>query len=355
MEYRAFPATGDKVSAIGFGTMGLGGAFGAVNIAEGVRSIHFALDNGVNFFDTARHYGNAEEILGRALREWKGEKPFIATKIQSHGKDNTRWAIPPKVEETFPRHRIREDTETSLRNLGVERIDLLQLHLYWPNWGTGGYWLDELLELQLEGKIRAIGVSAPDHRHDVLLPLVLARKIDAVQTILNIFDPLALDSLVPACAANGIAVIARCVLDEGGLTGFLNEDTVFEADDFRASYFEEVPRRQYIGHVDALRSYLPAEAPDLPSLALKYAIRHPGVTTALTSMHILEHARKNIGAAAGPPLSDAAFYELYTRHRWVNNLYHSKYWSGANDLDKANARQAPSPSQTRTATSNSNE
>ncbi len=336
MRYRQFYNTGDNVSVIGYGAMGLGGAFGSFSKEEAIKSVLLSLECGVNYIDTARHYGNSEEILGTALSQWKGEPPFIATKIQSHGKNNTRWAIPPSVEVTFPKDLIRKNTEDSLRRLKRDYIDLMQLHLYWPNWGIEGYWLDELLQLKEEGKIKALGVSNPDHRHDTVLPLVNSGNIDAVQTIVNIFDPLALDSLVPICAENKVAVIARCILDEGGLTGFLDSQTSFEESDYRKSYFDEVPREQYIGHVNVLKKFVPSEASSLAKLALKFVLKHPGITTALSSMHVEEYAKENISVADEEPLSDEAFYELYTRNRWVNNLYHSKYWSEENDLDRAN-------------------
>lgn len=336
MQYTTFGPTGQRVSRLGYGAMGLGGAFGSFDEAEGIRSVLRYLELGGNLIDTARHYGNSEGILGKALTQWSGERPFIATKIQSHGPDNTRWAIPPPVETTFPRHLIRQNTEDSLRLLGVDCIDLMQLHLYWPTWGTSGYWLDELLTLKEEGKIRSIGVSLPDHRADVGLPLVLSGAIDAVQVILNSFDPQALDCLIPICQQRGVAVLARCVLDEGGLTGFLTEQTVFEEHDFRKTFFEEVPRRQYIDRVDALRQYVPEYASSLAALALKFVLAHPGVTTALASMHIEQHALANLAAVDEPALPDEIANELRTKHRWIRNFYTSKYWSGANDLDKAN-------------------
>jgi methylglyoxal reductase len=336
MQHTNFAKSTEKVSRLGFGAMGLGGAFGKFDESEGIRSVHLALDKGVNFFDTARHYGRSEEILGKAFEQWGGNRPFIATKIQSHGKGNSRWAIPPLVEEVFPKHRIRLDTEESLRNLKTDCIDLMQLHLYWPTWGTSGYWLDELLQLKEEGKIRYIGVSNPDHRHETVLPLVMSGCIDAVQTIVNIFDPQALDCLVPICEQYKVAVIARCVLDEGGLSGFLKEDTVFEKVDFRKSYFDEIPRKQYIQHINALRKFIPNQAASLASLAIKYVLHHPAVTTAIASMHIEQFANENIEALDEPPLTEEVFYELYTVHRWIKNLYHSKYWSALNDLDNAN-------------------
>lgn len=335
MRYTSFANTGKQVARLGYGAMGLGGAFGSFDEAEGIRTLLHYLDRGGNFVDTARHYGASESIIGKALKQWKGNKPFIASKIQSHGPDNTRWALPPNAEDTFPNHLIRHNTEQSLRELGVEQIDLMQLHLYWPNWGTSGYWLDELLQLKEEGKIGSIGVSLPDHRADVGLQLVATGVIDAVQVIINIFDPLAFDCLVPLCQQKSVAVIARCILDEGGLTGFLTKDVHFEDHDFRQTFFEEVPRQLYIERVNALKQFVPSSADSLARLAIKFVLAHPGVTTAIASMHVMHHLQDNLEAIDEQPLSDEVFHTLRTHYRWIRNFYTSKYWSGANDLDKA--------------------
>ncbi len=335
MQYALFANTGKKVSRIGYGAMGLGGAFGAFDAKEGIRSILTFLDQGGNFIDTARHYGNSEEIIGKALKHWKGEQPFIATKIQSHGPDNTRWAIPEKVETVFPKHLIRQNVETSLKLLGVDFVDNLQLHLYWPNWGTSGYWLDELLTLKQEGKVGSIGVSLPDCRADVGLPLIVSGHIDSVQLIYNLFDPTALDCVIPICQLHQVAVIARCVMDEGGLSGFLTEDIPFETQDFRKTFFDEVPRSIYIERINELRKYIPEHAASLAKLALKFVLKDAGITTAISSMHIEKFAQENIEAADEKELSDEVFYELRTKHRWIRNFYTKKYWM-KNDLDMAN-------------------
>ncbi len=327
MQYTELAGSKRKVSRLGFGAMGLCGCFGKLEEKELIGSVLHSLEKGVNFIDTARGYGESERILGKALREWKGERPFIATKVESLGSDNTRWALPPDVNQTFPRGHIRKNAEESLRLLGVQQLDLLQLHVYWPNWGVQGYWMDELQSLKEERKVAAIGVSAPDHRHDVVLPLVLSGLIDSVQTILNIFDPLALDCLIPLCRARNVAVIARCVLDEGGLSGSLAPDTVFEPSDFRKSFFDSVPRAQYIERVDALRAFVPSQAASLATLAIKFALHDPGVTTAISSMHVRRFADENIAALSEPALSAETFEELRRKHRWVRNFYDSKYWS----------------------------
>jgi aryl-alcohol dehydrogenase-like predicted oxidoreductase len=327
MQLAKFARSEREVSRLGFGAMGLCGCFEQADEGELVGSVLHSLERGVTFIDTARGYGQSEAILGKALENWRGARPFIATKVESLGPDNTRWAVPPDVSTTFPKGQVRKNAETSLRLLGVEQLDLLQLHVYWPNWGVSGYWMDELQALKEEGKVGLVGVSAPDHRHDVVLPLVLSGLIDSVQTIVNVFDPLALDSLVPLCHERGIAIIARCILDEGGLSGFLTEATTFEPSDFRKSFFESVPRNAYLERVNALRQYVPDHAGSLAALAIKFALAHPGVTTAISSMHVRRFADQNIAALEEPALQAAIFEQLRRKHRWIRNFYESKYWS----------------------------
>lgn len=326
MHYRTFPATGDKLSVLGFGAMGMAGWFGAIDDRDAIRALHTSFDLGVNVVDTARAYGRSEEVVGKGLRTWSGSKPFLATKIEPRG-PQSQFATPPPVDEVFPRGWVTESCERSLRELDVDHVDLMQLHLYWPTWGREGYWLDELQALKESGKTRSVGISVPDHRHDMVIPLVESGLIDSVQTILNIFASEPLDTLIPICEANDVAVIARCILDEGGLTGFLTEDLEFPPGDFRHGYFDwTVPRRAYIAKVDALREYIPQFATSLPALATKFAIQHPGVTTAITSMHIEDYARANIAAVGEESLPEDLFWKLRTSHRFEINLSNSGSW-----------------------------
>lgn len=326
MHYSTFPKLGDKVSKLGYGAMGLAGWFETATKSEMLHSVINALEKGVNFIDTARAYGESESILKEALNGWTGEKPFLATKVESLGSDNTRWGIPPDVNSTFPKGHIRQCAETSLKKLGVEQLDLLQLHLYWPTWGISGYWMDDLQALKDEGKVRSIGVSLPDCRCDVALPLIMNNLIDSVQAVFNIFDPLPLDCLVPLAQKHNVAVIARCIMDEGGLSGFLQRDTQFDKDDFRKTYFDSASRELYIEKVDALKKFVPEYASSLAALAIKFAIHHPGITSALTSMHIEKFADQNIDAVDEVPLPESIFEEIRRNHRWVRNFYTSKYW-----------------------------
>ena len=128
----------------------------------------------------------------------------------------TRAAVrhPDPGRRGVSRGHVTSCTETSLRELGVDTIDLQQLHIYWPTWGLEGYWMDELHALKQAGKVRSVGVSVPDHRADMVVALVQSGLVDSVQTIVNIFDSQPLDVLVPICEQHGVAVIARCILDE---------------------------------------------------------------------------------------------------------------------------------------------
>jgi methylglyoxal reductase len=324
MEKAAFPRHPLPVSRLGFGAMGLAGWFGSYSDDELIASVLHALVSGINFIDTARAYGRSEELLGTALKNWRGPAPFLASKINPLG-PNTKWGCPVPVETVFPREHITREIELSLKTLGVERIDLMQLHVYWPTWGVEGYWLDELQAARTAGKIALIGVSLPDHRHDLALPLVQSGRIDSIQTIMNIFDPFAGDGLIPACQQHGVGVIARCILDEGGLTGFLKSDSVFTDSDFRSQYFDAMGRERYLARVDALRPFVPNHTSSLAALAIKYVLAHPGVTTAISSMHVRHHADENLKALREKPLDPSVVETLRLHHRWTRNFYEKKY------------------------------
>ncbi|SFS73749.1 aldo/keto reductase [Paenibacillus sp. BC26] len=325
MKYKLFSNSGESVSQLGFGAMGLGGSFGAHDESYLIRSILHCLDKGVNFIDTARGYGVSERIVGKALKEWNGTRPFVASKAASRS-SSIGWGTSIPVEDAYPVGSIRASVEESLKQMDIETIDLMQMHQFWPQWDDVDYWMEDLLRLQEEGKIRFIGISLPDHRHDMAISLVRSGKIASVQTILNIFDPIALDNLVPICQKEGVAVIARCILDEGGLTGFLQKDTTFKDKDFRKSFFESVNREDYLNRVNRLNKFVPQYAPSLAQLAIKFAIHHPGVTTALTSMNIIEYADENIAAIEQESLPEDIFLELARKHRWIRNLYEAYYW-----------------------------
>ena len=316
-----------EVSKLCFGAWGLSGIFEQCSERESISSVKNCLNKGVNFIDTARDYGDSEQIIGKVLKEYSGKKPFISSKIQSQGPGMLRWGMPRDVNEVFPKGWVTKSAEESLRQLGQEKIDLMQLHLYWANWGVEGYWMEELQKLRDSGKANFIGISIPDHRHDNALLMVNSGLIDSIQTVINIFDPYAFDSLIPLCQEKHVAVLARCVLDQGGLSGFLTPETEFGEEDLRKKLFSKEIREEYMERVDDLKKYVPEYASNLTALAIKFVIGHPGVTSALISMHVEKHANENIAVLDEPPLPESIFQEIRLHHRWLKNLFNKVYWS----------------------------
>jgi methylglyoxal reductase len=316
----------DLIAKLGYGAWGLAGAFGAVGRETAIDSILAYLEAGGSFIDTARVYGASEALIGDALAVWDGPAPRVATKIEGLGPLSS-WGRPEPSEVVFPPGQIRASLEASLRDLRLERVELVQLHLYWPTWGTDGRWLDELHELRAEGKAGAIGVSLPDYRHDLGLPLIAARSVDSIQTVVNIFDPLALDCLAPLAAAAGISIIARGILDEGGLTDAAPADRTYADDDFRHRFFQATTPQAYEEHLIPLRALIPEHARSIAELAIRFVLSRPEITVAVTSMQTRELVEKNVAAAAVGPLDIELVDALATRHRWTRNFFDPLYWA----------------------------
>ena len=338
MEVRNFGRTDQAVSRLCFGAMGLNFAFGEFEEKDLLTSMHECMEMGVNMIDTARHYGESEAIVGRFLKEWQGDDLYIASKVEAQEPcPNRGWGIPNTLDVAYPRGSTTRSVETTLSELQVDCIDLMQLHQYWAIYEEG-HWLDELVALKEQGKIRHIGISIPDHRHDQAISIVRSGVIDSVQTIVNIFDPLAFDGLIPVCEQNSVALIARCVLDEGGLSGFLTPGIRFPEGDFRNSYFSPDRLDEYLHRVEKLRSYIPEYADSLPELAIRFALTHPGVTTATVSMHVQEYAKANIAAAARGPLPEELFDDLRRYHRWLVNHWEETYFPWESKLLESTVR-----------------
>jgi methylglyoxal reductase len=322
------PPLGRTVSRLGYGAWGIAGAFGAIDRRTAVRSVLTYLEEGGNLIDTARAYGDSEALVGQALREWQGDAPLVATKILPLG-PREAWGRPLPVDTVFPPGSIRGSLEESLRELRCEQVDLVQLHLYWPTWGVDGYWLDELRELRERGRVKLIGVSLPDYRHDLALELVASGVIDSVQTVVNIFDPRALDCLAPCAASHDVALIARGVLDESGLAGSVEQATEFAVGDFRREFFTARTRREYVERIDELRQWVPGTAPSLAALAIGFVLSQPRVTSAIVSMQTEQLVRQNMALLQREPFGREVLERLGTRHRWTRNFFERLYWEDA--------------------------
>ena len=223
MNYRTFGRTGWPVSEIGYGMWGMGGWTGSDD-DESLRSLDLAVELGCNFFDTAWAYGegHSERLLGRLVRRHPGKRLYTATKIPPK---NRQWPSRrgSQLEDVFPPDYIREMTEKSLENLGLDCVDLQQFHVWEDAWARDERWQRAVDDLKREGLVRAIGVSVNRWEPWNAVETLRTGLIDAVQVIYNIFDQAPEDELFPLCEELNIGVIARVPFDEGTLDRHAHE------------------------------------------------------------------------------------------------------------------------------------
>jgi aryl-alcohol dehydrogenase-like predicted oxidoreductase len=315
MQYRAFGRTGWQVSEIGYGMWGMAGWTGSDD-EESERSLDRAVELGCTFFDTAWAYGEgkSERLLGALLKRHPGKRLYCATKIPPK---NRSWPARPEysLDEVFPPEYIREYTETSLRNLGVDTIDLQQLHVWSDAWADDERWQRAVSSLKAEGLIRAFGISINRWQPANVLRALATGLVDAVQVVYNVFDQAPEDDLFPECQRRNIAVIARVPFDEGSLTGTLTHQTRWPDGDFRNIYFGGNKLAETLDHVALLRPLVP-HGMSMPELALRHILHHPAVSTVIPGMRKLNHVETNLAASDGQRLADGLIAEL-RRHRWA--------------------------------------
>jgi aryl-alcohol dehydrogenase-like predicted oxidoreductase len=319
VNYRKLGRTGLEVSEMGYGAWGIGGKqwLGGAD-DESLAALGRAIDLGVNFIDTALAYGDghSEQLVGQVVRG-AGKKILVATKVPPK---NQLWPARPGIgiDQVFPYDYIVGSTETSLRNLGLDSIDLQQLHVWNPEWVGRDEWKRAFADLKKSGKVKAVGVSINDHRPDTALEIVRTGLIDCVQVIYNVFDQSPEKELFPLCRELGIGVIARVPLDEGALTGKIDENTTFAPGDFREYYFRGDHKKQVAEHVRPLQRDLGSR--DLPSTALRFCLSHPAVSTVIPGMRSVRHAESNCALSGMGPL-DAETLAILRRHAWDKNFY----------------------------------
>ena len=321
MKYRKLGRTNYEISEIGYGAWGIGGALwqGAKD-DESIAALRRAIELGLNFIDTALAYGDghSEKLVGQVVRT-TGHKIYVATKVPPK---NELWPARPGIgiEQVFPYDYIVRSTEQSLRNLGLETIDLQQLHVWNPEWIGRDEWRRAFDDLKRSGKVRAVGVSINDHQPDSALELIRTGLIDSVQVIYNIFDQSPERNLFPLCLERNIGVLARVPLDEGALTGRITEDSTFAPGDFRNHYFGGDRKRQVVERVNALRGDLAGTDGDLPETALRFCISHPAVSTVIPGMRSLRNVEANCAVSEKGPLAPQILGVL-RRHAWERNFY----------------------------------
>jgi aryl-alcohol dehydrogenase-like predicted oxidoreductase len=325
MKHRVFGRAGAPVSEIGYGGWGIGGSWwGKADDAAALAALRRAVELGIDVFDTALVYGwgHGEKLMGRAIREAGRDRIFVASKVPP--KDR-RWPArnDTPAADAFSGDWIARCAETSLENLGVERLDLLQFHVWSDRWmEETDVWLPAVQGLKAAGKVRFWGVSLNDHEPDNGLKLVASGLADSVQVIYNVFDQAPAARLLPLCREKGVAVIVRCPFDEGSLTGAFTPDTRFDEGDFRRNYFNPARMPEVLSRVEALRPLLAAEGRTMPQGALKFCLSHPAVTTVIPGMRRVSRVEENVRAADGAPLSPALLDELKS-HAWARNFYAS--------------------------------
>ena len=314
MNYRTFGRTGWQVSEVGYGMWGMAGWTGSES-KEVNEALDKSVEMGCNFFDTAWGYGEglSEEILNALLKRQGGKKLFVATKIPPK---NRKWPSKPSftLQEVFPSDYIIEYTEKSLKNLGVETIDLQQFHVWEDSWAQQDEWQETIAKLTQQGKVQAWGVSVNRWEPNNCLATLRSGLIDAVQVIYNIFDQAPEDQLFPLCRELNIGVIARVPFDEGTLTGTLTKETTFPAGDWRGTYFVPENLNSSVDHAEALQPLVPPDM-NLPEMALRFILSNPDVATTIPGMRKIKNVIANMTAGDGRGLNSTLLSEL-KNHRW---------------------------------------
>jgi aryl-alcohol dehydrogenase-like predicted oxidoreductase len=318
MRYRKLGRTGIEVSEIGYGAWGIGGTMWlGGSDDESIAALKRAIELGLNFIDTALVYGDghSERLVGTIAPA----NVAIATKVPP--KDRL-WPARAGVaiEDVFPHDYVLACAEQSLRNLGRDHVDLLQLHVWNPEWIASDIWRRAFEDLKKSGKARFVGVSINDHQPDSALELIRTGLIDTVQVIYNIFDQTPETKLFPLAKELGIGVLARVPLDEGALTGKITEATTFPQGDFRNRYFGGDRKRQVVEHVAALQKDLEGIEGSLADIALRFCLSDLAVSTVIPGMRTVRNVESNCAASdAGPlPLDVQA---ILKKHAWDRNFY----------------------------------
>jgi aryl-alcohol dehydrogenase-like predicted oxidoreductase len=327
VQYRRFGKTGYEVGAIGFGAWPIGGGWGSVDDAASMAALHAAADAGVTLFDTADVYGDgrSEQLIGRFLRERSGERLFVATKMGR--------SVPQLVANYTP-DAFRRWVDQSRRNLGVERLDLVQLHC--PP--TDLYYRPELFvaldDLVISGAIAHYGVSV--ERVEEALKAIEYPGVASVQIIFNMLRLRPAERFLAEAVRRDVGVLARVPLASGLLTGKFTAESVFDRTDHRAfnrhgeefdvgETFSGVDYETGLAVVEELRALVP-EGATLAQLALRWILMFDGITAAIPGAKTPDQARVNAAAADLAPLPAATMgriahlYEERIRplvhHRW---------------------------------------
>ncbi|SEL06573.1 aldo/keto reductase [Nonomuraea pusilla] len=313
MEERVLGRTGRKVGVVGLGAWQLGADWGAVSEDDAFATLRAAVESGVTFIDTADVYGDgrSEQIVGRFAREHPGLT--VATKMGRRLE---------QVPENYVMANFRAWNERSRRNLGVDTLDLVQLHCPpTPVYSSDAVY-DALDTLVAEERIAAYGVSV--ETCEEALTAIARPGVATVQIILNAFRLKPLERVLPAARAAGVGVIARVPLASGLLSGRYDERTTFAPDDHRAfnrrgeafDVGETFSGVDFATGLEAVRRLSPLvpEGATMAQFALRWILDQPGVSVVIPGARNPGQATANATAANLPPLPEAtaeAVREVY--------------------------------------------
>jgi aryl-alcohol dehydrogenase-like predicted oxidoreductase len=314
MNTRRFGRLGWQVSKIGYGMWGMGGWTGSDD-EESRRSLDRSVELGCTFFDTAFAYGmgRSEKLLGETLKRHADKKLYVATKVPPK---NLKWPgrAETPVAEVFPADHIIEMTGKSLGNLGLDRLDLQQLHVWSDAWADDEGWQRAAEQLKRQQLIAGFGISVNRWQPANVVKALRTGLVDSVQVVYNIFDQNPEDELFPLCRELDIAVIARVPFDEGSLTGTLTRDNTWPEGDWRNIYFTPANLADTLERVDRLEMLVPSGM-ELPEMALRFILANPDVVTVIPGMRKTRHVERNLAAGDGEPLP-ARLLEALREHRW---------------------------------------
>jgi aryl-alcohol dehydrogenase-like predicted oxidoreductase len=321
MEKRKFAGTNEEITLLGFGCWGIGKSMWiGADDAESKKALRKAIDEGINFFDTALAYGagHSETLVGEAEKE-SGKNIFIASKVSPKDKE---WPAldNSSLKDVFPKDYIIKRTEQSLRNLKRDNIDLMQFHVWNDKWAKLDEWKEAVARLKKEGKVRFWGISINDHQPENGIEAAKSGLIDSFQVIFNIFDQKPTERLFPFCKKNNISIIARVPFDEGALTGNISPNTDFPVGDFRNNYFRGTRKVEVKLRIDSIMNDVKTEVNSMAEAALRYVISFDAVTSVIPGMRKEKNLLANIGSIKKGPLSAELLKELKT-HKWNKNFY----------------------------------
>jgi aryl-alcohol dehydrogenase-like predicted oxidoreductase len=319
MHTRRFGRLGWQVSEVGYGLWGMCGWSGSDD-EQSIAALDFAIERGCTFFDTALAYGDgkSEQLLAQVLKRHPKQPLVVATKIPPK---NRQWPARPdyKLDDVFPSDYIREATEISLKNLGVQTIDLQQFHVWTDEWAGDERWQRAVDDLKSQKLIKGFGISINRWEPTNVLKALKSGVVDSVQVVYNIFDQNPEDELFPMCREMNIAVIARVPFDEGSLTGTMGPEMTWPQGDWRNLYFSPDKLPAILQRVDALRGDVPAGM-SMPELALRFILANPDVSTIIPGMRRKLHVETNLGVSDGEPLAPDVLERL-RKHRWVRTYF----------------------------------